>query len=132
MKRVIAGAILAAMLSGCSYNLSLMARNSGKTGSGTATRPGNDVTIVADGITYKGKFSYTTGGFVGTSTAFAGSATGTATAFGASGQSNGNILARSDDGKGIRCQFNYSGWSSGGLGVCQDDGGTVYDLQIGG
>lgn len=128
--RVIAIAVAGLMLAGCSYNLSLMSRGGGKTGSGTASRPGNDVTIMADGVTYKGRFTYMEGGFAGVSTGFAGGMAATGTMVGTTGQGNGNIMARSDDGKGMRCQFGYSGWSNSGMGVCQDDAGTIYDLQI--
>ncbi|GAA0809172.1 hypothetical protein [Cupriavidus gilardii] len=130
--RIVAVTVLGAFLAGCSYNLELMARGNAKTGSGVATRPGNDVTIVADGVTYKGKFAYMSSGFMGTSTAFSGAATATATAYGSTGQSNGTIIARSEDGRGLRCQFQYSTWSAGGVGMCQDDAGTIYDLQISG
>lgn len=127
MKKIAAAMVAACMLTGCSYNLSLMARNSTETGIGTATRPGNDVTIEAGGVKYVGKFTYQEGGFVGVGSNFTG---GTAAMYGASGQAAGNILARSSDGKGMRCQFSFSGWSQSGMGACQDDSGLIYDLQI--
>jgi hypothetical protein len=133
MPKIAIAALAAAccVLCGCSYNLTLMARGSSEVGSGTATRPGNDVTIEANGITYKGKFTYLEGGFVGFGSSFSGARTATSTMVGSSGQGNGNIIARSADGKGMRCEFAFSGWSQSGMGVCEDDAHTVYDLQIG-
>jgi hypothetical protein len=43
---------------------------------------------------------------------------------------NGSVLASAPDGSALRCVFQYSEWGSTGVGVCEDNRGEMYDLQI--
>jgi hypothetical protein len=46
------------------------------------------------------------------------------------GPGGGNALLHAADGSGLRCQFNYNGLGSTGTGICTDDQGQQFDLQI--
>lgn len=128
MKKVL---ILAACLalSACSYKLSLQQRGGAAVGSGVATDSDNGVKITIGQRVFTGQYAYASdasfGSFVGvgrgrTSTGFVSTASG----------GGGNIVARSADGVGLRCQFQYSEMSNQGFGECSDDTGATYDLQI--
>jgi hypothetical protein len=132
-------AILAViLLSGCAHNLYFVGRTTGAKGTArvvTNTGQGRTISIALNGKTYTGQWVYVSGGGSLTfATAFATSgaksATATGTGIGIPTQGNGSILASAADGSSIRCIFDYSEWSSNGMGVCQDDKGEVYDLQI--
>lgn len=118
-----------AALAGCSYRLDLQQRGGPATGQGVAHQNDQSVTINLAGKTYKGTYAYASGSSTGS---FVGGARGK-TFYGvtsASGTGGGNILAKADDGSGLRCQFQYSTTNSQGIGECQDDAGATYDLQI--
>lgn len=119
------------LLQACSYDLTLLPRGPGQFAHGIAYRNDKTVSITLGGRTYNGSFVYVAGGsfMLGSVTGSGGTfATGSGIAMSASG--NGNILASSTDGHNLRCVFNYSQWSKGGTGVCEDDDGSTYDLQI--
>jgi hypothetical protein len=130
--------VISLLIGGCSHRLSLIPRHGGLNGEGIAEEAGKKVTITLNGKTYTGQYVYGDGGVAFTNTfgnATAYSGVGTATAYGSSfsttyvpGSGNGRILATSTDGDAIRCEFQYS--SGGGLGVCEDNAGELYDLQI--
>ena len=42
----------------------------------------------------------------------------------------GTILASAGDGSTLHCQFEYNQFGATGIGVCQDNKGVFYDLQI--
>lgn len=127
MLRVLVGGILVAALTGCAYQLNLQQRGGGAFGAGTASN--GNVEIQVGQRTFRGQYVYasasSTTSFFGTANRRAFNTFGTTTSGG-----NGNIIARSQDGVGLRCQFNYSETSSQGLGECVDDAGATYDLQI--
>lgn len=130
MKRTMTVLMACIALAACSHKLTLQQRGGSAFGSGTA---GNDqsVSITIGDRTFSGRYAYASdasfGSFVGvgrggrTSTGFVSSSSG----------GGGNILARSNDGVGLRCQFQYSEMNMQGFGECADDSGATYDLQIG-
>ena len=125
------------LLSGCALDVALMERGGPRMGHGnvpyTMAKSGT-ITIHLGDDEYSGRWvlsqggSYSLASMAGTTPSGGMSAVGTGANFDAAG--NGNILARTVSGKGLRCVFNYSGFSRTGTGVCQDDGGHLYDMQI--
>lgn len=136
MKRIWIAACAMAM-SGCALDVALMERGGPKTGQGhvpyTMAKSGA-ITIQLGDDEYTGRWilsqggSYSLASMSGGTPAGGVSAVGTGVNIDAAG--NGNILARTTTGKGLRCVFNYSGFSRTGMGVCQDDSGRLYDMQI--
>lgn len=124
-------AYLTLALAACTHNLMLMSREGSGTGQGVAHGSGGkgDLTIDLEGKHYTGRWIAVSGGSYGLLQTYGAHPT-TGTAIGASGQSTGNALLKSDDGSGLRCEFQFSGWSNTGFGVCQTDSGHLYDLQI--
>lgn len=132
--------ILAAVtgLLGCSHKLALYPRDGGPVGKGTAEEASKSVTINLGAKTYTGTYIYDGGRVVtfqshSTTTAYssAKSATAYGSGFGSAyvpGSGNGRILVSSQGGDSLRCEFQYSNGS--GLGVCLDNAGKEYDLQI--
>jgi hypothetical protein len=39
-------------------------------------------------------------------------------------------MTAASDGSTLRCTFTFSEWNLKGVGVCQDNRGETYDLQI--
>ncbi len=127
-------------LAGCAHNLNLTLhpQDGGGMGQGVAQDAGKTVTITLHGRIYSGTYVYDGGKVAyintyGSSTTYSG--TESATAFGSGfgsayvpGSGNGRIFAISPDGDAIRCEFQYSGGS--GLGICRDNAGKEYDLQL--
>lgn len=140
MRVAILALILSVTIGGCvsSHDFYLMSRQTGVTGSGTVPADGHrggPITITLGGKSFRGRWVYMeTGGSVGLGTAFAFSGTQTATATGAfvglPTGGNGNVMAAASDGSTLRCTFNFSEWNLKGVGVCQDNRGETYDLQI--
>lgn len=123
--------VLAAMLAlaGCSHRLELHQRGGPATGQGIAHQNDQSVEIQLAGKTYKGTYAYASGGSNGS---FFGNVRGKPF-YGFSsggGMGSGNVIAKSEDGSGLRCQFQYSTTNNQGVGECQDDAGATYDLQI--
>ena len=134
--------IAALALSGCAttYQLSVMPRDSGKMYSGTATQGGGSegrISIEIEGKTYAGtwvqtapdrSYGYVSGGAgygYGWGPRWGGMAT--ISVDNPSG-SEAKALLSASDGSGLRCEFR-SGYSTGG-GVCRDDRGKEYDVQL--
>ena len=117
------------LLTGCSYQLHLQQRGSPTIGTGVARDNDQSVSITIGARVFKGQYSYASDASFGS---FVGVGKGrTATGFVSTGSGGGgNIIARSMDGVGLRCQFQYSEMSSQGFGECADDAGATYDLQI--
>lgn len=134
--RATACAIVASgLLASCSFNATLMARDSGKTysgelsgngmGSGTMTVALND-TVYAGPVVRVGSNDS-----VGISNAFVTGPHGTFSAVGTSvsdGDRFAKALLSSPDGRGLRCELRGS--LSGGGGVCVDDSNKVYDVLL--
>ncbi len=128
-------------LSGCitlSHDFYLMGRQTGVTG--TATVPANGqrggpIELTLGGKVYRGRWAYIeTGGSVGmgTTSAYSGGQTAMASGVfaGLPTGGNGTVLAAASDGSALRCTFDFSEWNLKGIGVCQDNRGETYDLQI--
>lgn len=132
-------------LTGCAstYTLTLMPRNSGKLYYGEAVEDRNtghaNVSITIEDRTYTGTWVMTTpdrttatisAGF-GWGTRRGGIGFGTAPVI-VENPSGGEskALLQAADGSGLRCDFRGTGTGRSGGGTCQDDKGTVYDVQI--
>ena len=135
--------ILAAalVLGGCAttYQLAVMPRDSGKLYEGAATDTGygeGPISITIEGRTYTGTwvqtvpdrtYGYVSGGWAGGHRGGWGGAGG----FISMDNPNGGLskaLLSSPDGAGLRCDL-QSGWGRGG-GICTDDRGKMYDVQV--
>lgn len=129
MKRTLALLAACVALSACSYKLTLQQRGGPATGTGVAQENDQSVTITIGQRVFKGQYSFASNSSLGT---FVGVGKGTsATGFvSTTSGGGGNIIARSADGVGLRCQFQYSEMSNQGFGECADDSGAMYDLQI--
>jgi hypothetical protein len=129
----------ALLLSGCAtgYQLTLMPRDSGKTYSGTmqgsAAGEGR-LSVTIEGRTYEGTwvesapsstYGWVSGGY-GYRRGWGGMG-GTIMMDNPSG-GEAKALLTAADGSGLRCDFRSS-YSFGG-GVCRDDKGREYDVQI--
>ena len=136
---LIAAAALA--LAGCvtGYQLSLMPRDSGKLYSGVADgAPGSEgrISITIEDKTYNGTWvsvvserstGWVSGGFGGYRGWGWGGAGGTISV----DNPNGGLakaLLTAADGSGLRCDLRGS-WGQGG-GLCRDDRGREYDVQM--
>ena len=119
---------IAAVLSGCSYNMQLMARDDGKIYSGSARSNGagsGTLTVNLDGKTCSGSFAK----------AASGDSFGFIQSFGARGLNSSSLqtfgssqfkgILSCSDGTGLRCDV--VGNSTGG-GVCVDSKNKVYDM----
>ena len=133
--------LLSLLLTGCvtfSHDFYFMGRRSGTTG--TATVPANGhhggpITITLGGKVFEGRWVYVeTGGSAGVGMTTATSATVTSTVTGTfvglPTGGNGSVMAAAPDGSTLRCSFYFSEWNLKGSGVCQDNGGEIFDLQI--
>lgn len=134
----IAAAALA--LSGCAttYHLALMPRDSGRIYEGVATDTGygeGPISITIEGRTYNGTWvqavpdrttGYVSGGF-----GFGRRGWGMGGGFISMDNPNGGLakaLLTAQDGGGLRCDL--QGGAGRGGGVCTDDRGKMYDVQI--
>jgi hypothetical protein len=133
-------AVLGPLLAGCvsSHSFYLMGRQSGVSGSGIVPangRHGGPITITIGARQFTGQWIYMeSGGSVGIETATGYSSRGAATATGIGvglpTGGNGNVIASAPDGTTLRCAFNFSEIDMHGVGLCQDNKGETYDLQI--
>ena len=139
MRHVPAIAITALLATSCasSYQLTVMPRDSGRIYTGTAEGGnGNEgpISITIDGKAYAGTWVQTAPAYT----------TAVATGFGWGWRRGGfgstfiidnpqggeaKALLNAPDGSGLRCDFR-SGPSLRGGGVCRDDKGREYDVQI--
>ena len=80
---------------------------------------------------YSGTWVYASGGSYGLLTTTSATGTATGTVLGVSAEGVGNALLSADSGSGsLRCEFRYSEWTATGIGVCQDDAGRLFAMQI--
>ncbi len=135
-----AALIAALVLSGCAstYDLTVMGRTSGKIYTGTAEDHGSGegrMSITIEGKTYNGTWvetqpaqttAYVMGGFGWGRRGWGG--LGSYITIDNPQGSEAKALLTTSDGSGLRCDFK-SGQGKGG-GVCKDDGGREYDVQI--
>ena len=142
---VVAGVLLGGCAS--SYDLLLMPRSSGKTYIGEAVETAwgeqANVRVDIDGKIYTGtwvstspsygtgavSFGFGFGSWGGSRAAGVGVSTG---GYGGDNPygSESKALLQSADGSGLRCDFRSSGPGRTGGGICQDDKGLIYDVQI--
>ena len=135
-------AAAAAALAGCatSYNLTVMPRDSGKLYSGFADGvQGNEgrISITIEDKTYSGTWVATVperstgwvwgGGYAWGGRGHYGGLGGTVSMDNPQGGESKALLTAAD-GSGLRCDFRGS-WGQGG-GVCRDDRGREYDVQL--
>ena len=138
--RAIFIATAALALSGCAttYQLSLMPRDSGKLYSGTAEESVHGegrISIDIEGKRYQGTWVHMaperSHGFVSGGIGFGRRAYGGFGTMFSIDNPNGaeaKALLTAADGSGLRCDFR-SGYGRGG-GVCRDDRGREYDVQM--
>jgi hypothetical protein len=130
--------LLAALaLAGCatSYELTVMPQDSGKLYSGTADDNANGegrISITMEGKTYSGTWietqpsqttGYVTGGF-----GFRRGGLGALVTMDNPQGGESKALLTAPDGSGLRCDFK-AGQGRGG-GICRDDKGRTYDVQV--
>jgi hypothetical protein len=135
---IVAAALVAG---GCAtaYDLKLMPRDSGKVYSGFADSPDGGegrISITIENKTYNGTWvqsvperstGFVTGGFgFGRGWRFGG--LGTTVTIDNPGGGIAKALLTASDGSGLRCDFQGGRWHGGGL--CRDDRGREYDVQI--
>ena len=134
--------VAALLLSGCAstYDLTVMPRDSGKLYSGVAEDTGRGegrISITIDGKTYTGTWVETQ---PGTATAYVSGGIGWGFRRGMGGLGTvvtmdnpqggeSKALLTAPDGSGLRCDFK-SAQGRGGGGVCRDDKGREYDVQV--
>lgn len=123
--------LIAAALEGCAHHLMLMKREGGGAGTGVAHGSGGKGSLAIDleGKHYEGRWVAVSGGSIGLLQTYGAHPT-SGTALTASAQSTGNALLSAVDGSGLRCEFQFSGWTNTGIGVCLTDAGHLFDLQI--
>jgi hypothetical protein len=139
--RLLVALALATAAGGCGttqHQLTLMPRDSGKLYQGVAEDSGGPegpIAITIEGRTYTGTWvetvpdrttGYSTGAYGGRH--YGWGLGGTYTMDNPSG-GEAKALLRSPDGAGLRCDFRGGGGRSGG-GICRDDKGLEYDVQI--
>jgi hypothetical protein len=135
---------MALALSGCAstYQLTLMPRDSGKTYGGTMDNLAGGqgrISVTIEGKVYNGTWveaapAYTTGwmsggfGYGGYHRGWGG--WGGMGSFSIDNPAGGTAkaLLTAPDGSGLRCDF--QGTRYGGGGMCRDDAGKTYDVQI--
>jgi hypothetical protein len=133
--------LIALALAGCAstYNLTVMPRTSGKVYTGTAADSGRGegpISINIEGKTYNGTWvetqpssttGYVMGGF-GWGRRHFGGLGGTFITIDNPQGGEMKALLTAGDGSGLRCDFKR-GETRGG-GVCKDDAGREYDVQV--
>ena len=134
--------IAALALAGCAstYDLKVMPRDSGTIYSGTAQDTGSGegpMSITIDGKTYNGTWTetqpstttaYVMGGFGWGRRGFGGLGSFITVDNPQGGEAKALLTA--SDGAGLRCDFKSGGERRVGGGVCKDDRGREYDVQI--
>jgi hypothetical protein len=142
MRKALISLAIALLAGGCatSYQLQLMPRDSGKLYQGFAegsTSAEGRISITIEDKVYNGTWvsvvperstGYVSGGF-----GYGRWGYGYGAGFGSISMDNPNggeakALLTAADGSGLRCDFRGS-WGSGG-GVCRDDKGRDYDVQM--
>jgi hypothetical protein len=142
MQRHLFIAAAALALSGCAstYQLTVMPRDTGKTYSGFADDAGGsegNISITIEGKEYRGTWvettpSYSTGyvsGGVGYGRGWGWRAGGGFISMDNPSGGESKALLTASDGSGLRCDFRSSRGYGGG-GVCRDDKGREYDVQV--
>lgn len=119
--------LLTLILAGCAHDLSVISKVGGQDGKGVAEESGKKVSLLLEGKVFEGFYVFDEGA---STNAYSG-APSSGTVKGAAyvpGSGNGRIVATSDDGDVIRCEFAWK--SGGGLGACTDSNERNFDLII--
>lgn len=126
------------VLCGCAHTIYFQGPTPALSGKSSITTFGNSsgrLSVLIDGKRYTGHWVYVAGGggvSMATTSAFNGAhmvpATGTAVMLPSGG--NGSVFLTAEDGSSLRCVFDYSQMSITGVGVCVDNQGRKYGLQI--
>jgi len=126
------------IFTGCSAKLKFLDQKNGNTYYGqtgsTMTSKGKMNAIIED-ENYSGDWIYSDsgGGFTIGSMQVVGT-NGTANAFGtattAPMSGNGLISMKGDNGRYIRCVYNFNKWSNTGTGQCRRNDGKLFDVMI--
>jgi len=140
--RALLAGTLAALLAGCAttqYELTLMPRDKGKLYQGVAEDTGGregPISITIEAKTYTGTWVEVvpdvTTGYVGGGygpRGYRGWGMGGTVSMDNPSGGEAKALLRSTDGAGLRCDLRGGGGRAGG-GVCRDDKGLEYDVQI--
>ena len=140
--KTIAMAASVLLLAGCAstYELKVMPRDSGRIYTGTAQDTGRgegSIGITIDSKTYNGTWTetqpststaYVMGGFGWGRRGFGG--LGTFVTMDNPQGGEAKALLTASDGSGLRCDFKSGQENRVGGGVCKDDRGREYDVQI--
>jgi hypothetical protein len=126
-----------ASLAGCSHQVFIASRTTALAGH-TTVPPGassGEMSISLGDKLYSGRWVYVSAPgmvSVGTATSVSGlrSVSTTGTGYGIPTGGQGSMILAAADGSSLHCTFSYSGWTSTGVGECQDNVGGMYDLQI--
>jgi hypothetical protein len=139
--RLLATGALAATLAGCAttqYQLTLMPRDSGKLYQGVAEDTGASegaMSVTIEGRNYTGTWVEVvpdrTTGYVGGAYGYGRYGWGLGGTVSMDNPSGGQAkaLLRTADGAGLRCDLRGASGRAGG-GVCRDDKGLEYDVQL--
>lgn len=139
MRLIVYAAALGLVLGGCAtgYQLTLMPRDSGKTYTGTAEDSSSGegpISIAIDGKTYNGTWvqstrertdAYVSGGF---GWGWRRCGLGTIVTIDNPQGAEAKALLSAADGSGLRCDLKAAQGRGGG--VCRDDHGREFDVQI--
>jgi hypothetical protein len=132
-------AILALLLSGCGagHTVYVAGRTNGLTAENKfrLANQGDPISFTLGNETYTGHWLFMEGaGSVGVGMATTSSGARTATASGLAvglpTTASGTYLGASQSGATLRCTYTFSEMNLKGVGVCQDNKGESYDLQI--
>jgi hypothetical protein len=124
------------LVAGCTGQVVLMPRDSGKTYSGVMKSNGmgsGTISVTIDGAVFSGPIVRVgSNGTFGFASAYGTTNKGaTATAFGtyaSEGDRFAKAILSDGNGHGLRCDMR--GQSHGGGGICVDDNGKVYDILV--
>lgn len=127
---------IAALLSGCAYNVTVMPRDSGKTYTGSMEGSGGGtgmMTVSIDGDACTGPVAKVASNeSFGFATLYGRNNKGGFASASGSTYSDGDVTLKAmlscNSGKGFRCDVTGRGASGGG--TCLDDQGKIYDLIV--
>jgi hypothetical protein len=107
LKRTALAFLTSIILVACSHDLTLIGRDQGQKGTGTATGlQSGTLTVSLNDKTYMGDWVSAMAGISG----------------------QGSALLRAEDGSRLHCEFTADHFF--GYGTCEDDKKKIYDLQI--
>jgi hypothetical protein len=129
MKQAAAFILVALAVSGCTRSVTLLSKDTGATGNGTAgpAAGSGELSLLLGGKTYKGHWLNTPapggGGGIAEMTG--------AQMIGLPGrQDSATALLLADDSSTLRCEILWSSGSEAGDGTCHDADGRSYELRI--